>query len=232
LLRSRLNAAKEKYTPNHPDVRALEAELSAMENQLAGLEKRGVRGDPQNQKTMLDLQGSMNVLKTEMRNANQQMEEKQRQLAELNRQIGAYQQRIEASPQLEQQDAALNRDYALARQNYEDLLRKVEASREASRIGASRTGGRTTGPMLVFRREPEYTDEARKARIQGTVELSVTIGTDGVARDIRVIRGLDAGLDQKAMECVAGWRFRPASRDGEPIPAFAAAEVKFTLLMK
>jgi periplasmic protein TonB len=64
------------------------------------------------------------------------------------------------------------------------------------------------------------------------VELSVTIGTDGRPRDIQVIRGLDAGLDRKATECVTGWRFRPALRDGEPITAFATVEVKFSLLMK
>jgi TonB family protein len=142
------------------------------------------------------------------------------QVAELNRQTLAYQQRIEASPQLEQQYASLLRDYELTKQSYADLLMRVEASK---------MDGRTTGPALIYRREPEYTDQARKARIQGTVELSVTIGTDGVPRDIYVIRGLDAGLDRKATDCVTRWRFRPASRDGEPIIAFATVEVKFKL---
>ena len=52
---------------------------------------------------------------------------------------------------------------------------------------------------------------------------------DGVARDIQVIRKLDAGLDRKAVECVKTWRFRPASRNGQPVTAFASVEVKFRL---
>ena len=54
-------------------------------------------------------------------------------------------------------------------------------------------------------------------------------GVDGVARDIQVIRPLDAGLDRKAIECVKTWRFRPASRNSQPVTAFASVEVRFRL---
>ncbi len=226
-LQSRLNAAREKMTPDHPEVRALEAELLAQQNQLADLERQGLRADPQDQKMMLDLEGSMNLLNTDMQNNDLQMEETQKQLAELNRQILTYQSRIQATPHLEQQYAALMRDDGLAKQNYQEIVERLEAQSTGARSVV-----RSAGPTLISRREPEYTDAARKARIQGTVELSVTIGTDGVPRDMRVIRGLNAGLDQKAMDCVTGWRFRPASRDGQAITAFATVEVKFSLPVK
>ena len=61
------------------------------------------------------------------------------------------------------------------------------------------------------------------------MELSVTIGTDGIPRDIQVIRPLDAGLDIQAVECVKTWRFRPAARDGQPVTAFATVEIRFRL---
>jgi TonB family protein len=178
----------------------------------------------------------MNLLNTDMQNNDLQMEETQKQLAELNQQILTYQSRIQATPHLEQQYAALMRDDALAKQNYQEIVERLEAIQAAVRLEAQSTGARSVvrsaGPTLISRREPEYTDAARKARIQGTVELSVTIGTDGVPRDMRVIRGLNAGLDQKAMDCVTGWRFRPASRGGEAITAFATVEVKFSLPVK
>jgi TonB family protein len=71
---------------------------------------------------------------------------------------------------------------------------------------------RLVGPpddLLLYRRGPEYTPQALADRIQGTVTVSGTMGPDGVPREMRVIRSLDPGLDQKAIECVSAWRFRP-----------------------
>jgi protein TonB len=102
----------------------------------------------------------------------------------------------------------------------EELLREAKAAPERFIM---------TAPVLISRREPEYTAEARQARKQGSVELYVTIGEDGVVSDAEVIRSLDEGLDRKAIECVRQWRFRPAARNGEPVTAFANVEVKFRL---
>ena len=86
------------------------------------------------------------------------------------------------------------------------------------------------GPVLISRRDPEYTAEARTARKQGSVELSVTIDADGGVREAKTIRSLDPGLDQKAIEAVEKWRFRPGMKDGHPVKVAATIEVNFRLL--
>jgi TonB family protein len=73
---------------------------------------------------------------------------------------------------------------------------------------ATRPLGQSDDPLL-YRRDPEYTPRALADRIQGVVTVSATIGADGVPREMRVIRSLDPDLDQKAIECVGAWRFRP-----------------------
>jgi TonB family protein len=88
---------------------------------------------------------------------------------------------------------------------------------------------RTTPPALTSKREPKYTSEARKAGLQGTVLMSLVVGTDGVPQNVKVLRGLGLGLDEKAIEAVEGWRFKPATRDGEPLAMPAQVEVNFQL---
>jgi TonB family protein len=88
---------------------------------------------------------------------------------------------------------------------------------------------RVTSPRLISRREPEYTPEARQSRLEGKVELTLTVGTDGVPSDIQVSRGLGSGLDEKATDCVKSWRFQPATQNGRPIPAVILVEVPFRL---
>jgi TonB family protein len=85
-------------------------------------------------------------------------------------------------------------------------------------------------PEVIFRLEPEYSDEARKARYQGVVVIAAEIGTDGRPHDLRVVRPLGLGLDEKAVEAVARWKFRPAIADGAPVPWPATIEVTFRLL--
>jgi periplasmic protein TonB len=83
---------------------------------------------------------------------------------------------------------------------------------------------------LVYRVEPEYSDEARKAKFQGTVVLEVIIDARGFARDIRVVRPLGLGLDQKAIDAVQKWKFKPGMKDGKPVNVAAQIEVNFRLL--
>jgi protein TonB len=85
-------------------------------------------------------------------------------------------------------------------------------------------------PQLVSKTEPEYSDSARKARHQGSVLLAVTVDAKGNPQDIRVIRGLGLGLDERAMEAVSTWRFRPALLNGKPVAAPITVEVNFRLL--
>jgi TonB family protein len=96
--------------------------------------------------------------------------------------------------------------------------------------GVYKIGGGVSAPTLVFKVEPEYSEEARKAKFQGTVVLYVVVDDKGQPRDLRVIRPLGLGLDEKAIEAVMKWRFRPGYKDGKPVPVAATIEVNFRLL--
>ncbi len=96
--------------------------------------------------------------------------------------------------------------------------------------GLYRIGGGVSAPTVLFKVEPEYSEEARKAKYQGTVVLYIEVDTNGHPRNLRVVRSLGLGLDEKAMEAVEKWKFRPAYKDGRPVPVAATIEVNFRLL--
>ena len=96
--------------------------------------------------------------------------------------------------------------------------------------GAMKVGGGVAAPMLSRKQEPEYSEDARSAKLQGTVMLSVTVGTDGLAHDFKLLRSVGFGLDEKAAEAVSQWQFKPGVRDGTPVPVQANIEVNFRLL--
>lgn len=96
--------------------------------------------------------------------------------------------------------------------------------------GVFRVGGGVTAPALLFKVEPEYSEEARKAKYQGTVVLYVEVDPAGKARNLRVVKSLGLGLDEKAIEAVNKWRFRPGYKDGKPVTVAATIEVNFRLL--
>ncbi len=95
--------------------------------------------------------------------------------------------------------------------------------------GAYRVGGGVSAPRAVFAPDPEYSEEARKAKYQGTVVLWVVVGPDGRPHDIRVQRTLGMGLDEKAIEAVRLWKFEPARKDGRPVAVQINVEVNFRL---
>jgi periplasmic protein TonB len=86
-----------------------------------------------------------------------------------------------------------------------------------------------TVPQAIFSPEPSFSDEARKARMQGVVILLLVVGKDGKPYNIRVGQTLGMGLDEKAIEAVTRWRFKPATRDGVPVATQIAVEVDFHL---
>ena len=98
--------------------------------------------------------------------------------------------------------------------------------------GAYRIGSGINPPQLVKRVQPSYTEEAHAQKVQGEVLLEAIIGKDGKIGDVRILRGLGAGLNQQAIECVRQWVFDPATliRTGEPVDVFAEIVVSFTLL--
>ncbi len=83
--------------------------------------------------------------------------------------------------------------------------------------GAFRVGGGVSAPKVIYQPDPEYSEEARKVKHMGTVVLCLVVGPDGKPRDIRVLRTLGLGLDEKAIEAVKTWRFDPAMKDGKPV---------------
>lgn len=96
--------------------------------------------------------------------------------------------------------------------------------------GVFRVGGGVSAPVPIHRVEPEYSEEARKAKFQGTVVLSIVVDEQGVPRNFKVVRPLGLGLDEKAIEAVTKWRFRPGYREGRPVAVMATVEVNFRLL--
>ena len=86
-----------------------------------------------------------------------------------------------------------------------------------------------TVPQVIFNPEPSFSDEARKAKAQGIVLLLVVVGKDGHTYDIRVGQSLGMGLDEKAIEAVNRWRFRPATLNGQPVATQIAVQVDFHL---
>jgi TonB family protein len=92
--------------------------------------------------------------------------------------------------------------------------------------GVFRVGGGVLAPRPLSTPDPQYTDQARKAKVEGTCVL---VGPDGKPRDIRVQRGIGMGLDQKAIEAVQQWRFDPATKDGRPVAVQISVEVSFKL---
>ncbi|MBN8730314.1 MAG: TonB family protein [Acidobacteria bacterium] len=87
-----------------------------------------------------------------------------------------------------------------------------------------------TSPVEIV--HPSYSPDARLAELEGVVLLGARIGTDGLARDIRVNRPLGFGLDERAVEALHQWRFKPAMRDGSPVEAYVQVPIPFLIAEK
>ena len=95
--------------------------------------------------------------------------------------------------------------------------------------GVYSVGGGVSAPKPIYAPDPDYSEEARKAKYQGTVVLWVIVGADGHPHEIRVYRSLGMGLDEKAIEAIKSWRFEPAHKDGIPVAVQVNIEVSFRL---
>ena len=84
-------------------------------------------------------------------------------------------------------------------------------------------------PKVLDKSDPKYTDEARDAKLEGTVTLTLVVGVDQRAHDIEVIKSLDRGLDANAIASIQTWRFQPGTKDGKPVPVRARIDVNFRL---
>jgi TonB family protein len=95
--------------------------------------------------------------------------------------------------------------------------------------GILNLGPASCGPRAIYSPGPEYSDKARKKKINGTVVLSLKVGTDGLAHDIQVEKKLGYGLDEKAVEAIRKWKFQPELRDGQPVETHINVEMTFRL---
>jgi protein TonB len=95
--------------------------------------------------------------------------------------------------------------------------------------GAYKVGGSVLAPRPLAMPDPDYTEQAREAKLQGMCVLKLIVGADGKPRDIHVIRSLGMGLDEKAMAAVSQWTFAPATKDGTAVPVQISVQVVFKL---
>lgn len=90
-------------------------------------------------------------------------------------------------------------------------------------------GNGVSPPKVIFSPDPEYSEEARRAKYQGIVVLGMVVDSDGRPYRIRILRSVGYGLNEKAIEAVKKWRFNPAMKDNAPVAVFVSVEVDFRL---
>ncbi|MDR3735654.1 MAG: energy transducer TonB [Acidobacteriaceae bacterium] len=95
--------------------------------------------------------------------------------------------------------------------------------------GVYQVGGGVSAPVLIYSPEAEFTDEARRAKYQGEVDVEVIVGADGLVKNARVLRDPGMGLGQSARTTVMTYRFKPAMNAGKPVPVKVTVNVSFTI---
>lgn len=164
-----------------------------------------------------------------------------RQQAAAARQQAAEQARINALQLAEQTRLEMERQQEEARRQRERVDLLIANLRESTTIADLRERQRTPAgelgrieqsfPQILREVKPQYTSEAMRAKIQGSVVLEVLVKTDGTVGDVQVVGSLDSrlGLDQQAINAAKQWRFRPGTMRGEPVPVILRIELTFTL---
>lgn len=95
--------------------------------------------------------------------------------------------------------------------------------------GVYQVGGSVRAPQVIYSVDPEFSEEARKAKFSGNVQVALIVDAQGLPKNIRVERGVGMGLDEKAVEAVRQYRFKPAMKDGKPVPVEIYVEVNFQI---
>ncbi len=105
---------------------------------------------------------------------------------------------------------------------------KAESGTLSSEEPVYQVGGPVTAPLPIQNPNPGFTAQAKEKRVDGSVLLAVTIGKDGVVRNVKVLHGLGYGLDESAVETVTRrWLFKPSTLNGQPVTVQAMIEVTF-----
>ena len=95
--------------------------------------------------------------------------------------------------------------------------------------GPLRVGGDVRAPIVISRKEPQYTDDARRDRVSGIVIVEVIIGKDGLVKEARALKPLPDGLTESALDAVRQWQFKPGTLNGEPVEVIFNLTVNFKL---
>jgi periplasmic protein TonB len=95
--------------------------------------------------------------------------------------------------------------------------------------GVRRVGGGVSSPVVIYQVEPEFSEEARKAKFMGIVTVNLIVDSKGMPQNVHVLRGVGMGLDQKAVEAVRQYRFKPAMAEGKPVPVELNVQVDFQI---
>jgi TonB family protein len=117
-----------------------------------------------------------------------------------------------------QAGAAPDKDFAKTEQESKDLVSSLR-----------KIGGNVSQPEVIYKVDPEFTAEAKKAKFQGSVLVNLIVDTNGVPQNVHVLRGVGMGLDEKAVEAIRQYRFKPAFEDGKPVPVEVNCEVDFKI---
>jgi protein TonB len=95
--------------------------------------------------------------------------------------------------------------------------------------GLRKIGGGVSQPQVIYQVDPEFSEEARKAKFMGVVLVNLIVDTRGLPQNVHILRGVGMGLDEKAIEAVRQYRFKPAMEGGKPVPVELNVEVNFQI---
>ena len=97
------------------------------------------------------------------------------------------------------------------------------------RAGALPLTGDIAPPVKLYAPQPLYTEEARRAGVQGVVILEAVVDAEGNVQNVKVLKGLPMGLDKSAADAVLSWRYEPARQNGQPVPVYFTFTISFSL---
>jgi TonB family protein len=184
----------------------------------------------QQKQSMPEAEARLREIQRNLEQHNRALEEYLQQKRELNQdELRKAQQRYEQLVRDYPADAARQKE---AREKIAEMekLYTAERDREVQKSIAEMQKSETDRKAkLIYKVEPEYTEDARANKIEGSVLLGVTVNHEGVAQTIEVKRSLYPSLDQAAVEAVRKWRFAPGIKDGQPVSTWMTVEVYFSL---
>lgn len=150
---------------------------------------------------------------------------------EAEQMLAAAQKAFEASPSpMLAAGVAAHRAALLRHTGHVAEADQLAQSAQPSPAGPYRIGRQIAPPHIIKKVEPQYSEAARKSKLQGSITLSLVVDATGTPTQIVILRPLGLGLDEKALSAISTWRFRPAMKNGEPVAAFATVEMTFKLL--